>query len=295
MVYLQFEEDIGATVAQNQGSLGAPANATYQPGPTTAASPSGLVPPAYQGFTPANRAATFTGTERLTVSEVDVFAALGTNVLKGAAGLTIEAWVSPNFASGRGTLLTQQGGNGVGWLWVSPGNMQFATGGTGFGGNNGYPFAHGTWHHLAAVMDETGHKIYFDGSQVLSGGNNPSGPASASDANVIIGGGGDVWSNGEEVALFQGQMDEVALYRKALSPVDIKRHFDAAIGNVPLGPSEINLITISQEHVVVDWNVGGILQSATNVAGPYADVLGAIAPPYATPLPTRPTFWRVRR
>jgi hypothetical protein len=295
VVYLQFEEDIGATAAQNLGSLGAPANATYQPGPTTVASPSGLVPPTYQGFTPANRAATFTGSERLTVSEVDVFAALGTNVLKGADGLTIEAWVNPNFASGRATLLTQQGGNGIGWLWVGPGNMQFASGGTGFGGNNGYPFPHTTWHHLAAVMDTTGHKIYFDGNQVHSGGNNPAGPASASDANVIIGGGGDVWSNGEEVALFKGQMDEVALYRKALSPADLKRHFDAAIGNVPLGPNEINLITLSQGHVVIDWNVGGILQSATNVAGPYADVPGAIAPPYANLLPTQPTFWRVRR
>lgn len=296
VVYLQFEEDIGATVAQNLGSLGAPANATYKPGASTTAAPSGLVPPAYQGFTPANRAATFTGSERLTVSEVDVFAALGTNVLKGAAGLTIEAWVNPNFTAGRGTLVTQQGGNGVGWLWVGPNNMQFASGGTGFGGNNGYPFPHNTvWHHLAAVMDETGHKIYFDGNQVFSGGNNPAGPASASDADVIIGGGGDVWSNGEEVALFKGQMDEVALYRKALSPADLKRHFDAAIGNVPLGPNEINLITLSQGHVIIDWNVGGVLQSATNVAGPYADVPGAIAPPYANLLPTQPTFWRVRR
>ncbi len=297
VVYLRFEEDIGATAAQNLGSLGAPANATYQPVPSTAAAPSGLVPPAYQGFTPANRAATFTGTERLTISEVDVFAALGTNLLKGAAELTIEAWVNPNFASGQGTLLTQQGGgNGIGWLWVSPNNMQFASGGTGFGGNNGYPFPHNTtWHHLAAVMDGTGHKIYFDGNQVLSGGNNPSGPASTSDANVIIGGGGDVWSSGEEVALFKGQMDEVALYRKALAPADLKRHFDAATGNVPLGPNEISLITFSQGHVVIDWNVGGILQSATNVAGVYVDVPGAITPPYATLLPARPTFWRVRR
>ena len=302
VVYLQFEEDIGATAAQNLGSLGAPANATYKPLPKATAD-SGLVPPAYQGFTPANRAATFTGPgfgeERLTVSEADVFTALGTNVLKGSPQITIEAWVKPNFAASattRGTLVTQQGGgNGIGWLWVSPGNMQFASGGNGFFGNNGYPFPQDTWHHLAAVADETSARIYFDGNLVHSGGTSPAGPASASDSDVIIGGGGDVWSNGETVRLFTGQMDEVALYRKALSGADLKRHVDAAMGNVPLGPSEINLITLSQGHVVIDWNVGGVLQSATNVSGLYNDVPSAIAPPYATLLPTRPTFWRVRR
>lgn len=300
-VYLRFEESIGATTAANLGFLGAPANATYKPVPN-ATEDLGLVPPTYLGFSAANRAATFTGPgfgeERLTVSETDVFTALGTNVLKGSPELTIEAWVKPNFAlssTTSGTLVTQQGGNGVGWVWVSLGNMQFATGGTGFGGNNGYPFPHDTWHHLAAVMDATGHKIYFDGNQVLSGGNNPAGPASTSDSDVIIGGGGDVWSSGETVKLFTGQMDEVALYRQALSGADLTRHVNAAKGNLPVGPNEINLITLSQGHVVINWNAPGTLQSATNVAGTYVDVPGATAPPYATPLGTGPTFWRVRR
>lgn len=297
-VYLRFEESIGATTAANLGWLGAPANATYKP-LTNATEDLGLVPPTYLGFSPANRAATFTGPgfgeERLTISEADVFAALATNVLKGSAQLTVEAWVKPISTGSRGTFVSQQGGNGFSWIWLGniPGNTQFASGGNGFIGNFGYPFPQNTWHHLALVTDGTGARVYYDGVQAANGGGGN--PASSSDQDVIIGGGGDVWSSGETVSLLTGQLDEVAIYRTALSGADLTRHVNAAKGNLPIGPNQINLITLSQGHVVINWNAPGTLQSAPAAAGTYVDVPGATAPPYATPLGAGPTFWRVRR
>lgn len=297
-VYLRFEENIGATAAANQGWLGAPANATYKPVANTTEEP-GPVPPTHLGFSVANRAAKFTGPgageERLTISEADVFTALGTNVLKGSAQLTVEAWVKPISTGSRNTFVSQQGGNGFSWIWLGniPGNTQFATGGNGFIGNFGYPLPADTWHHLALVTDETGARVYYDGVQAANGGGGN--PASSSDQDVIIGGGGDVWSSGETVSLLTGQLDEVAIYRTALSGADLTRHVNAAKGNLPVGPNQINLITLSQGHVVINWNAPGTLQSAPAAAGTYVDVPGATAPPYATPLGTGPTFWRVRR
>lgn len=297
-VYLRFEESIGATAAANLGWLGAPANATYKPA-TNATEDPGPVPPTYLGFSAANRAATFTGPgagqERLTISEADVFTALGTNVLKGSPQLTVEAWVKPISTGSRNTFLCQQGGNGFSWIWLGniPGNTQFATGGNGFIGNFGYPLPADTWHHLALVTDQTGGRVYYDGVLSASGGGGN--PASSSDQDVIIGGGGDVWSSGETVSLLTGQLDEVAIYRTALSDADLTRHVNASKGNLPVGPNQINLITLSQGHVVINWNAPGVLQSAPDVTGTYVDVPGATAPPYATPLGTGPTFWRVRR
>ena len=292
VVYLRFEEDIGAAVAQNLGSLGAPADASYLPGPTTSAATSGLVPPAFQGFTPRNRAATFTGSEYLTVSEANVFSMLGTNVLKGSREFTIETWVNPNFNDGRGGIVSQPV-DGIHFKWVGPNNIQLASAGGGFGGNIGYPFPHDEWHYIVATGDDTGLKVYYDAQLYLSGGT--PGVQSTSDFNVVIGGGSDIWGNTEAVELLTGQMDEVALYRRALSGEDLKRHYEAAIGNLPLGSNKITLVTVSQGHVVIDWNPGGILQSASAVTGPWSDVPGASAPPYAALLPSQPTFWRVQR
>jgi hypothetical protein len=293
VVYLRFEEESGDVVAHNLGLLGDAADGSYLPAGAYGEA-SGLVPPTFQGFSPANRAASFNGGDWITVSEANVFGALGTNVLKGAPQFTIEAWAKPTFTSGRGGLVSQPA-NGIHFKWVGPYTIQIASAGGGHGGNTSYPFPSGQWHHLAGVGDASGLKVYYDARLVLEGGNLNAPQQSQSDANIVIGGGSDIWSNAEDIELLRGQIDEVAIYRKALNLQALKRHYDAALGAIPLGPNQITRVVLSQGYVVIDWIAPGALQSASALAGPWTDVPGATAPPYATPLPARPTFWRVLR
>ena len=79
-----------------------------------------------------------------------------------------------------------------------------------------------TWHHLALVHDHGQVAIYLDGNTepeiVAQAEINPRNRLES----LIIGG----RENG--VASFEGKIDEVALFDRALSPLEIARHYSAS-------------------------------------------------------------------
>ena len=88
----------------------------------------------------------------------------------------------------------------------------------------------GAWHHAVASLSPAGMKLYVDGAQV----------ASRNDVKVgehlSIGYwrlGGDSlasWPSVPTSAYFNGSLDEVAIYKHELSPVDVAAHYAAATG-----------------------------------------------------------------
>ncbi|MBM3334980.1 hypothetical protein FJY63_10000 [Candidatus Sumerlaeota bacterium] len=78
-----------------------------------------------------------------------------------------------------------------------------------------------TWHHVVLVRDGRKAFVYLNGATTPEISGETSEPISGGAKEVFIGGG---W----EGASFEGKIDEVAIYNRALSPDEIARHYRAA-------------------------------------------------------------------
>ena len=74
-----------------------------------------------------------------------------------------------------------------------------------------------TWHHVALVRDGAKAAVYLDGKLDVSG-------------EAAAAAGGTLWIGGRAGgrANFEGKIDEVAVYGRALSADEVGRHFAAA-------------------------------------------------------------------
>jgi hypothetical protein len=143
----------------------------------------------------------------------------------------------------------------------------------------------GNWVHLAGTYDGANWNLYRNGLLVAS---NPdaTGAVFVNNANWAIGARGR-WKNTTGLErLFNGMIDEVAIYNFALSSNNIAKHYTTGLAG-------LNPITITKagSTITVSWSAG-TLQSADNVAGPYSDVIGAVSP-YTPPTSTQ-QFYRLR-
>jgi hypothetical protein len=84
-----------------------------------------------------------------------------------------------------------------------------------------YIWGQGSWHHLVAVGNGTDLRVYVDGSLVGTGGSATSSYGSSTYPFNV--GGGGIWDASGN--WFNGWMDEVAFYDKALSAAEVKRHY----------------------------------------------------------------------
>jgi hypothetical protein len=139
--------------------------------------------------------------------------------LKPTAELTLTAWYRATAIDGGGNgseVIT--GGNNY-LLRLRPGDLEFdkrvagqhircfATVGNHLDGN---------WHHLALVVDAAGLKGYFDGAQKCA-------QASTEPMAYDVGNAFRVGRHGQtaDVYDFDGNIDEVRVYRRALSTAEI--------------------------------------------------------------------------
>ena len=138
------------------------------------------------------------------------------------------------------------------WFWNGlPNDVRPVTGylfGRGgeslaIGGTNGAPgrlvfgslagrtvIAPKTWNHVALVRDGSRVAVYLNGNTApeITGEAAPD-----RSPDLFVGGRRD------KEATFEGRIDEVAIYNRALSPQEIQRHYqlaDAATGAVALNP-----------------------------------------------------------
>jgi hypothetical protein len=150
------------------------------------------------------------------------------NSLDLTAGMTLEAWVYPTVApSGWRTIIEkEQPGNMVYYLQAGSSSSNQPATGVYTGGAERTLFGTGqlainTWTHLAATYDGATQRLYVNGTQAVS--RTQTGTIQTSGSPLRIGG-NSIWGE-----YFQGRIDEVRIYNRALSQAEIQTDMNTAI------------------------------------------------------------------
>src|SRR5213082_1610838 len=250
MAYWRLSETNG-TVAVNSGTLGATADGTYQNGVSIASA--GPRPPQFSGFEPDNTAAQFDG--------VDDFVGGPGGLLDNRSAFTMAGWIRPTGAQASRTGLFGQNDaiefgfiNGTTIeLWTPVGQIDTA-----------YPFADNEWHHIVAVGTGQALALYYDGNLAADSPGSVS-SYGASGFNFNIGGGGvfDATDNP-----FLGQIDEVAVWDRALTADEIARLLQSGSATpVDYGPDIVTDVRTKMQTV----NSSAFIRIPFTVANP-ADI-----------------------
>ncbi|HWQ93732.1 MAG TPA: LamG-like jellyroll fold domain-containing protein, partial [Clostridia bacterium] len=183
--------------------------------------------------------------------------------------------------------LTFAPGYGTGtWSWSAVGTTANVS--TGYGTQQ---INDGQWHHLVHTFDRTGAALTFlDGQLADSRWFDTVGDVdTAFPINIGQDPTGVYAENGA------ADIDDIAIWRKALTPYDAQSIYAAAANNQSIdtvGPVQLR---ISQAGLDIEliWQ-SGTLQEATQVNGTYTPVQGATAPYFRIPVGTGAKFYRIR-
>lgn len=143
-------------------------------------------------------------------------------------GMTLMAWVNPTAISSWRTIMIKEDTNDLAYVLYAntdenrPGGYVKSGGTTNFL-TGGSPPPLNTWTHLALTRDATTLKLFVNGVQVATG---PAGGAMNNTVRPLKIGGNAIWSE-----WFQGLIDEVRIYDKALTAAEIQ-----TLMNTPIVP-----------------------------------------------------------
>jgi hypothetical protein len=195
ILYYKFDEGSGTTALDASGNS---RNGTL----------SGTIPPSYVTGYIGTNALSFNGLHSYVDSGVDSAANLGTG------NFTAVCWIKTTYGSTEVAIGKNSGVGDKYWLGTS---------GTAFGSVNGHNItggssvSDGNWHHLAMTCNGGTITVYLDGTSVATGSYtgacNPSG-------NMHVGD----WGTSAQFR-WNGSLDEVALYNRALSGAEISTLF----------------------------------------------------------------------
>ncbi len=247
--YWRLNETTGPA-ALNLGTLGTSANCTYQGNIVFGAA--GPRPPPFGTFESDNLAPTFNGT--------DSYVGGPGPLLDDVAQFTMAGWIRPTATQGSRTGLFGQNDviefgfidGATIQLWTWYGSINFT-----------YPFPLNEWHHVATVGDGTSLKLYFDGI-LSSTANAPTTGYGTSPYNFNIGGGGVYDASGN---WFKGQIDEVALWRRALSSNEVAQLLS---GNSGSQVSFATNITTDVRSAMYGVNSSAYVRIPFNISDPSA-------------------------
>ena len=165
----------------------------------------------------------------LTFDGVDDYVDCGNSaVLNGFQQMTLSAWVYVNeFSTGtyQGRIISKRSWPNNSYDLVTGIRNGTPIAGAGFYGQNGivgvtstdYPFETNKWYHLAATNTGTVQKMYINGIEIAVTNVN-TGPIVATNVPLWIG----QFSNNHEDAAFNGQIDDVAIFNRALTPEEVQ-------------------------------------------------------------------------
>jgi hypothetical protein len=150
------------------------------------------------------------------------------NSLDLTTGMTLEAWVYPTVQpTGWRTIIAKERSGGIAF-YLHAGSTSTNRPATGayianaerqlFGGTR---LTANTWTHLAATYDGAMQRLYINGVQVASRAQTGS---IATSTNALRIGGNTVWGE-----YFQGRIDEVRVYNRALSAAEIQTDMNTAV------------------------------------------------------------------
>jgi glucose/arabinose dehydrogenase len=143
-----------------------------------------------------------------------------------SSGMTLEAWVNPAISRDAWTDIIYKGTD-VYYLEASSPDGLPAMGGTFTSAPLYYPspLPPNTWSHLAATYDGSRMRLYLNGSEVSS--RNESRPIRTSNQPLTIGGDFDYGQ------YFDGMIDEVRIYNRALNVTEIQSDMISPIKELP--------------------------------------------------------------
>ncbi len=208
---------------------------------------------------------------------------------------SVEAWLKPaSLANDYVTAFSSESDssdefNPTGWLiYQSPGNQwawilfQNNWEGTTWLAATNSTIVAGQWYHLVMTFDGSLASIYVNGEL--------GGATSAANYHPARTGGLSLGHQSLNLTLpFDGVIDEVAIYNKALPAAKVKAHYTQS--TVVTAPSNIS-IARSGTSVTLTWT-SGVLQECATVNGTYTDVAGA-ASPYTATANTGTKFYRLK-
>ncbi len=207
-----------------------------------------------------------------------------TNFMLTAAGFTAEFWMKASNLQPQALYMMLDKSHGfadsTGWGFqgnTNPGYLSFliGTGGSGAANFTGINvtnnFLDNQWHHLAGVWEAGQMKFYVDG--VLRGSNALATPANNTRTLNI----GYAWGNNSAQRFFRGSVDEVSLYRRALSSVEIFAIYDAGLSGKcrEASPPHLDILTAGGNYYTVSWPEtasGFQLESASVLPGPWLNL-----------------------
>ena len=148
------------------------------------------------------------------------------NALDLTSGMTIEGWVQPTVSNDWQTLIVKERpGDLVYGLYSSTDanrpQSQVTLAGSARLLNGAAQIPGGSWTHVAATYDGTTQRLFVSGAQVSTLA--AAGTIDTSNSPVRIGG-NTIWSE-----WFNGLIDEVRIYNRALSAAEIQTDMNAAI------------------------------------------------------------------
>ncbi|HET6694917.1 MAG TPA: LamG domain-containing protein, partial [Gaiellaceae bacterium] len=216
--YWRLGEGSG-TLADDEASTN---NGTYQNGPTLGQTGALLAD--------ANTAVSFDGVN-------DIVSVPHSASLNATSGVTIEAWVKRTKTGAWQNILAKPGNGAVAAqnyaLWINTTNQPVAFFGNGSSSVGAYaPAIDTNWHHIVATYDNATAKVYIDG--VLRVSTSSSIQLSANTQPLLIG------RTTDNIRIFGGTLDEVAVYPSALSAARIQAHYTAAT-SVDTTPPSVTL------------------------------------------------------
>jgi hypothetical protein len=149
----------------------------------------------------------------------------------------------------------------------------------------------GLWHHIAFTADGAQLRLYLDGTQVAV--QDYEGQIIPPDVDFISMG-AQLWTSQTDPRVFVpdatapklliGQLDDVALWTRALSPLEVWLVYNGGLHHAPLTtvsfagePATPLTVTPTGNGITLNFD-GGKLQSAPNPAGPWSDVTSATSP-----------------
>ncbi|HXJ59861.1 MAG TPA: lamin tail domain-containing protein [Verrucomicrobiae bacterium] len=244
----------GQAGAQNGAYAGlAPANRS-QAGPR----PTDLIgPQPLYGFEANNGAVRFAGNgdngnDVVTIPDPGVFNFSSTRIF------TLEAWANGGAGQENGGPIIAKGQGGGGEQFVIDvvgGNYRFFTRSGGVANEAATASASvgpdGTWQHIVAVLDQPAGrmKIYVNGME--RGSQTPSTTLLDTAHEISIGARKNAASANYDLN-FEGRIDEVAIYNRALSTNEIAAHFTAAFANNAAAAPDTNDVVFGLEVIAAE-------------------------------------------
>lgn len=200
---------------------------------------------------------------------------------------TAEAWLKPNTLAVDNqdyrTAFSSLGSGPTGWLLYQQPNHTWAW--VLFG--NSWSISSwlvadevivaNQWYHLVLTFDGSTFSVYVNGRLATSQAWSEFYVANK-DGKTNLG-----WRSDNDWKPFDGMIDDVAFYNRALTPAQVATHYGASVR-----------LEVTREggNAVLSWPFG-TLQRAGAVTGPYDDVSGASSP-YSTPISGATLFYRVK-